>query len=449
MVKFQAMHLPYFWDELGVYAPGALAMAETGPGLLPNALDTYYSHGHPLLFYFLNAQMFSWFGTDVFIGRIIPLLGAIACIIAAFFAFVDLRDKKISVALTLLLIAQPVFFAQSILLLPEIYVALFFILAITFYLQQRYYWYIIFAACALLTKETGILIPCIILFAEITNALRSKQWNGVMRRIALGMMPLIIFFIFICIQKIQKGWFFFPGHVGLMKVKLPEVILSLKAFVKFVFYDQGRWIISAVILAGGIVSLFKLRKGMRITRTQIFYAYWLAGGLLFCALNFYMSRYTLFLFVPVLYFFFLALRMLIAPVNVQLAAILICIVFGITHMRSDSFHVDTDLGYIDYLHLQTDVMQYALDKLEPEGKIMCNFPLYTAFQDKRAGFVDGTEKPFTLTTKIETADMIIIAGKGPWNTAFDVLHAQLPDTVFSNAVENFAVFRPDDMNESE
>ena len=63
--RWEYLFLPYFWDEMGVYAHGALIMSEHGLGLLPSSLNPELSRGHPLLFYFLAALNFQIFGTSL------------------------------------------------------------------------------------------------------------------------------------------------------------------------------------------------------------------------------------------------------------------------------------------------------------------------------------------------------------------------------------------------
>ncbi|MEL6653457.1 MAG: glycosyltransferase family 39 protein, partial [Bacteroidota bacterium] len=55
IAKWSDLSLPFFWDELGVYGPGVLAMVDNGVGMLPSALPADLSRGHPLFFYFLFA----------------------------------------------------------------------------------------------------------------------------------------------------------------------------------------------------------------------------------------------------------------------------------------------------------------------------------------------------------------------------------------------------------
>ena len=61
-VKLPALHYPFYWDESWSYAPGVKLMYLHGPSLMPNAIDLFYSRGHPLLFYASAASWMRLFG---------------------------------------------------------------------------------------------------------------------------------------------------------------------------------------------------------------------------------------------------------------------------------------------------------------------------------------------------------------------------------------------------
>jgi hypothetical protein len=89
--KWSDLSLPFFWDELGVYAPGVLHLVDNGVGILP---------------------------ADMPPG-----------------------------------LAMPNVFAQAHLVLPEVLLALLVIWALYHYYQHRYWAYVIWASLAVLTKE--------------------------------------------------------------------------------------------------------------------------------------------------------------------------------------------------------------------------------------------------------------------------------------------------------
>src|SRR5215217_6034689 len=129
-LKLPDLGLPYFWDELGVYASGALRMHDTGIGILPASLESVLSRGHPLLCYAAFATVFSWFGDNVLVGHAFALF--IACItLLVFFLFVkELFNKAIALISVILLCVQPMFYAMSAVILPEMMLTCFSLLAV-------------------------------------------------------------------------------------------------------------------------------------------------------------------------------------------------------------------------------------------------------------------------------------------------------------------------------
>ena len=64
--KYNDLHLPYFWDELGVYAQAADYQFQRTISLMPSSLPPELSRGHPLLFTVMNACVMRVFGEGVF-----------------------------------------------------------------------------------------------------------------------------------------------------------------------------------------------------------------------------------------------------------------------------------------------------------------------------------------------------------------------------------------------
>jgi hypothetical protein len=76
----------YFWDELGVYIPAAQHMNDAGTiSLLPSSLDPLYSRGHPLLYTFLNASVFHFFGDRVEVAHTLALIISLLVLVSFYF----------------------------------------------------------------------------------------------------------------------------------------------------------------------------------------------------------------------------------------------------------------------------------------------------------------------------------------------------------------------------
>ena len=150
LLKIPALHLPYFWDELGVYSRAGLYLHDNGLGLLPKDLPPELSRGHPLLFAFIQAIGYNIFGDGVVGGHITALIISLILLWSVYFITSKYFSKYTALLAVMILIIQPLFFAQSVLILPEISLALFVLWAIYFWLGKKYVLHGIFSTLAIL-----------------------------------------------------------------------------------------------------------------------------------------------------------------------------------------------------------------------------------------------------------------------------------------------------------
>jgi hypothetical protein len=169
LAKLPAMQLPYFWDELGVYSRAGLYLHDNGLGLLPKNLPPELSRGHPLLFSFIHGCGYFIFGDGVVGGHITGLIIALFLLLSIYKIAYHHFNQKTALLSVMLVIVQPVFFAQSILVLPEICLALFMLWAIHYWSIRKYGWYALMSTAAILIKETAIIIPVVVITASIIN----------------------------------------------------------------------------------------------------------------------------------------------------------------------------------------------------------------------------------------------------------------------------------------
>ena len=114
LLKIPALHLPYFWDELGVYSRAGLYLHDNGLGLLPKDLPPELSRGHPLLFAFIQAIGYNIFGDGVVGGHITALIISLILLWSVYFITSKYFSKYTALLAVMILIIQPLFFAQSV-----------------------------------------------------------------------------------------------------------------------------------------------------------------------------------------------------------------------------------------------------------------------------------------------------------------------------------------------
>ncbi|MFN0276846.1 MAG: ArnT family glycosyltransferase, partial [Chitinophagales bacterium] len=253
-LKAPTLTLPYFWDELGVYSRAALYMHDNGLSLMPNALPPELSRGHPLLFTFLNATSFTMFGDNVVTGHCTALFFSILFIIVIYGIVKKTFNRTIALCIAASSLVQPLFVSQSVMVLPEVLLSLCMMLALYFFFQEKYVSYAVVSSLAILVKESAVILPFVVLcsamiigFGERKRIFHKKYFSA--------FFPILVFGVFLLIQKQQNGWFLFPYHASAVSFDKDVFISQLADFSKFLTMEQGRLYITILFL---ILNLFSL-----------------------------------------------------------------------------------------------------------------------------------------------------------------------------------------------
>ena len=252
LFKLPQLGLPYFWDEAWSYGPAVGMMYENGPSLLPDAIPAINSRGHPLLFHFLAAGWMRIFGDSLVSAHSFALLISVFTLFALYQFGKKFFSPKIGLMAVIFFGLQRVFLAQSAMVLPEMMMALWTLLAILNWFQNRRILFAIFASLLMLTKESGgVVIAAIGIWTLIEQFVVKKGKvleKDFLWRIAALAVPVLVMATFYIVQKIMMGWFLFPNHVSLIDPNWLVVRDKLLLCYGFIFKSQGRWLLSTVFL---------------------------------------------------------------------------------------------------------------------------------------------------------------------------------------------------------
>lgn len=257
--RSQWMSVPFYWDEAWVYAPAVRAMFANGLSLLPDAIDVSLSRGHPLLFHALAAAWAFVFGPGATSLHLFALFISVALLATVFFVGRDLHSGAIGLAMAALVATHEGFLAQSGLLLPELMLALWVLLAFHQFLRQRPIGFVLFASFALLTKESGL--AAIVAFpawqmTQLLLAPRTERKHH-LKWAFVAIAPIAIMVVYFGIQYAMFGWVFFPEHIGLLTWDLKDVAYKSRVIFLALFEEQGR----VVFTYSSIVLCTLLWKG--------------------------------------------------------------------------------------------------------------------------------------------------------------------------------------------
>ena len=162
LLHYPLLRLPYYWDEAGYYIPAALDFFRSGQ-LVPSA--TLPSGHTPLVIIYL-ALAWHAFGFSALVTRAAMIVVA-ACTLAGIYALGGrVANQEIRCWSVLLLALSPLFFAQSGLAHLDLAAGLFTLLALLALLDRRPWRFALAATCAVLSKETAVvLLPVAWIFA--------------------------------------------------------------------------------------------------------------------------------------------------------------------------------------------------------------------------------------------------------------------------------------------
>ncbi len=393
--KWEALGLPFFWDEAWVYMPAIRTMAEKGPSIMPASIDPDLYTGHPLLFYCLASIWIKVFGYSLFKVHLFPLLISITLLLSIYFVVFKWTNSWFTAFLSVLLLAiQPIFLAQSTFLLIEVWLSLLFLWSFYFYFNRNWWGFSIAVVLALWSKESAFcLVPAFILTA-IIELLYKTITPKVFVKIALGVVVLFsIGFSFFIIQKVKLGWLFFPRHANW--ITMADFFDKMEGSVLIIFVSQGRNLIYLVSLVVSIIS-FGFFKNKLTKNHQIKLLAFLVitiGFMLFASINFFSTRY-LFAVFPLL---MIGCSLLITSVQksvFQYIVIPLFAVIGLVNINNSIEHpyfADVELNYTRMLKAQVEFCNY-MESTEHNESIYAPFLAYTNLTNPYAGFVQKSLK---------------------------------------------------------
>lgn len=397
LFKLNHIHHPYFWDELGVYSRAALYMFDHQISMMPNAIPPELSRGHPLLCSVIFAVGYRIFGPHVWAGHLVALLFSCGLLLVLYRLGRDFFGHAVGLLACALLAVQPVFIAQSSMVLPEIMLAFFCTASIYAYLKERFLQVALFSTLAIMTKETAVALPVSFgLHILLLMIWQKKIDKERLTKLGLISAPLLAWGIFLAVQKLQNGWFFFPLHSDYVSFSVADIYPRLFYYLSFIFKGQGRYLWSVVIVLATVMFLIKNSGGIKIYsiwhRTEqqskiLLFIIYIAVSLAVSSLNFHLARYIL-MIMPLIaclvaaQFFYLSQQ----TRREVLWTILLFLTVPFLYYKTKVFNIDADMNYADIVAAQQEIITELNQHAGPDTTVGAVFPVYHALLDKRAGY---------------------------------------------------------------
>ncbi len=395
-LKFSDLFLPYFWDELGVYSQCAVYQFQNGISLMPSSLPPELSRGHPLFFTFCNAINMQLFGSKVVAAHAFNLFVAVLLLCVVYTYIGKHFNRLVAFVSVLLLAAQPLFIAQSALVVPEVMLSLLLVLSLFNYYEERYLLSGIFGVLGLLTKESAIVLPVVLITYSVFQFLFFKNRQAAFRPFNLffTVIPYIVFGIFLLIQKQQNGWYFFPYHISGMSFDIKETLECFNDFFGFVTWSQGRYWWMKFMLIAPVIALLTNRFTIRSLNNSLVLLMLLfcIAFLLFSALNFYMERYVVVVVVLVASLTAISIVEIFKKKYFVAIVAVFLVVVAMGHYEEGKFNNDFDMGYRHNVIALKKAVDYCNERLGNDELMYGNFPTYFAITFLEGGYYKPNQK---------------------------------------------------------
>jgi len=431
LFKSGYLRLPFYWDEAWSYAKAILDMHDHGITLLPGSANAELTRGHPLFFYFLSASWMKLFGTSPAAAHILPLLISCLLIIVLFLfcrSYFNLATAMVAVSFLSL---QAIFLAQSGLLLPEVLIALLVLTSVLAYFRQSRGLFLLAASLLVLTKESGMVVALVFLLdawfirphfiageplpfrsakpshtginhqgyarPETTRFYRHlfKTWHL--------FIPPAVFLLFIILQKVRSGWYFYPEHMGMIDLSRAGMMEKGSAFLKGLFLRNGRFLFLGAAI--GCFAMLRIRNCLSAKEKHFL---WFSGLLavaygIFCAINFFSQRYVMALLPVTLAAGSALITSCLSQKRIMYGTTIIILMgFFILHARFLSRNEsDVSLGYKDTVLLHREVVHYAGQQDWNDKLVYSTFLMQYNLSDPRMGYLEAGQTPLHEVRNVE------------------------------------------------
>jgi hypothetical protein len=380
------LKLPYFWDEMGQFVPSALDLYRGG-AWIPQSIPP---NVHPPGVMALLALVWRVFGYSILSARLTMLTVASLGVLFSFVLTMRLTRGKpgaTALAAVLLLVAAPIFYTQSMLVMLDMPVMTFTILGLLLFFEEHYLGCAVVCAALVLIKETAITTPAV--FAAwlwFRQKQRRESFYFALPAVALGIWLLLL-------HHVTGHWlgnedFARDNVTGALKFHHILVAVGMRAW--FLFVGDGHWI-GAVALCVGWRQLRgrEWRVAGLVAAGQVAIVTILGGAEL--------DRYL----VPALPILYAAVATAACAYSVKwrwashtaMAALLI---LGWRWNPPYPYPYDDNLTMVDFIRLQQEAAAY-LEAYAPDKRIASVWPFTFAIEHPELGYVkhrlDSLEAP--------------------------------------------------------
>ena len=362
IAKLPVLYYPFYWDESWSYAPAIKLMYLHGPSLMPNAIDIFYSRGHPLLFYAGAAAWMRIFGDSHVAQHSFALFISACLLVTVYEACLRLFNRRVAIISLLLVATQVVFFVQSTLLLPEITIAWLSILTLYFYAAEKRLYTFLSLSALMLTKESGMALGLVLgVHAVVYLFLKGKSLAGKLKNFLSVAGAGSVILIFFAVQQKLNGWFLYPEHTALMDLSWDMFRGKLRFCLEIILSQQNRSYIFILVVALSAAAAIRARNAR--------YAMFVLLGVVFYILTWeYYGFITRRVFIPfsfclLIYSFYTLIKLNAKSATPGAGFIYLCIFFIAAYLSFTCLNFFTNRYLITAIFVFLILAAYCFDSL--------------------------------------------------------------------------------------
>ena len=260
--KIPHLSYSYYWDESWPYAPAIREMYNHGISIMPTAVESELSRGHPLFFHAIAAMWMHIFGNSFIAMHSFALFISLLFLITIYEAGLKIFNKRVAVLALLLVASQELFFVQSSYVLMEILVAFLAFASLYFYVREKYLLTILTLSALFYTKESGLIMGAVLGLDAFFSLLSKEGFSrkNIFRVLSVAA-PCLLIGIFFLIQKHIRGWYIFPFYSELIEHSWKAFWYKFRmSCVRYSFYENYKYLDMLLLLILSIVAAIKQKK---------------------------------------------------------------------------------------------------------------------------------------------------------------------------------------------
>jgi len=284
------------------------------------------------------------------------------------------------------------------------------------YLQKKWWAFIALSFCLILSKETALVL-FVALFIDtliLKKLFYRKEYpynRKFFKEMALVTVPFLIFGIFLCIQKMNLGYLFFPEHTNLMNLDYHKWMKMFSRINERLFLQDTRWIWLFVAAPSLIIGIIKSKYNKKETHILLLAAIFILGYLLFSSFNFFTPRYILtllpFLFLLYITFIYKAFPKTVGHLMAIVAlGVNLCYGFLLSNGEEDGRRT-----FPQTVMAHKEAVNFCESQQWHDKTITTGFLMSYNLKYPQLGYLNNAEKPFVQINKEANSEIYIFYSK--------------------------------------